>query len=119
MTAPSSGPKSIPNPNAASIQPMYFSLSSAPKLLKIAILAVAFAPAPSPPKNYEIKLILKKVSSSSTLSRYPNPAVYIIIKSVATIITICLTLPKLCIHLPTKKELTIYATAIVPKTKPT
>lgn len=68
ITAPSNGPKSIPRPNAASIQPMYFSLSSAPKLLRIAMLAVALAPAPNPPKNYAIKLIFKKVSSSSTLS---------------------------------------------------
>lgn len=77
----------MPNPKAASIQPIYFSLSSAPNELKIAILAVALAPAPRPPRNYEIKLILKKVSSSSTLSMYPNPAVCIIMNNVPVMIT--------------------------------
>ena len=47
--APNKGPNNNPSPLAASMYPIYSSLSSDSKELNIAIHAVQFAPAPKPP----------------------------------------------------------------------
>lgn len=48
-SAPKRGPNNKPTPIAASIKPIYCSLSYGSNELNIAILAVEFAPAPNPP----------------------------------------------------------------------
>jgi hypothetical protein len=59
--APSRGPKSMPIPFAASMYPMFSSLSLTSNELKIAMLAVEFAPAPKPPNIWARKLKSKNL----------------------------------------------------------
>ena len=59
-----SGPNNSPIPLAASIQPMYISLSWPSKELNIAILEVRFAPPPIPPRPYARKLKNRNQSPS-------------------------------------------------------
>jgi len=51
---------------AASIYPIYYSLSSDSKELRIAIEAVQLVPAPIPPAIYAIKLIMRNPQKFST-----------------------------------------------------
>jgi hypothetical protein len=50
------GPRSKPSPRDDSIRPIYLSLSSESKDIKIAMHAVEFAPEPIPPKILARKL---------------------------------------------------------------
>jgi hypothetical protein len=71
--APQRGPKSTPIPFAASIHPMYFSLSACWNVPRTAMLEVARAPAPMPPVACAAKETNKKMSGSLTKCREANP----------------------------------------------
>ena len=63
MSDPKRGPQTSPRPAAASIQPMYISLSLLSKDPIIAMLDVLIAPAPIPPIVCAKKLVTRKMDS--------------------------------------------------------